>query len=233
MKLVKQPKKMDIINLDALVVGRINKKVKKRHGDLLPNSIRCIICGPSSCGKTNLLLNLLFSPEGLFFENVYIFSKSLYQDKYKLLSCVLNNIKGVNYYSYKESEEVPHPGDVKPRSIMIFDDIACGKQDNIKNYFSMGRHNNVDTFYVCQTYSFVPKQLVRDNANLIVIFKQDFRNLRHIYNDHVNSDMPYNTFQDMCLQVWKSGKNRFLVIDKDSDVNKGRYRSRFDVFIKI
>lgn len=232
MKIVKQSKKMPIVNLDDIIANN-DKKVKKRHGDLLPNTIRCIICGPSSCGKTNLLLNLLFSPEGLFFENVYVFSKSLYQDKYKFLACVLNNIKGIKYFAYVENEQVPHPSKVRSNSIMIFDDIACGKQTNIKNYFSMGRHNNVDTFYVCQTYSFVCKQLVRDNANLIIVFKQDFKNLRHIYNDHVNTDMSYNTFQDMCLEIWKSGKNKFIVIDKDSDVNKGRYRSGFDMFVKI
>lgn len=62
---------------------------------------------------------------------------------------------------------------------MIFDDVACEKQNNIRNYFTMGRHNNIYTFYLCQTYSYVQKQLIRDNANLIILFKQDERNLRH------------------------------------------------------
>lgn len=25
---------------------------ERKHGKLLPNTIRCIICGPSNCGKT-------------------------------------------------------------------------------------------------------------------------------------------------------------------------------------
>lgn len=232
MKFLKQSKKLPIINLDGIIAGN-DRLRKKRHGKLLPNSIRCIVCGPSNCGKTNLLLNLLFSPEGVFFENVYVFSKSLYQEKYKFLTCVLSNIKGIEYFSYSENENVPHPSEIKPNSVMIFDDVACGKQTNIKNYFSMGRHNNIDTFYLCQTYSYIPKQLVRDNANLIVLFKQDFKNLRHIYNDHVNTDMSFETFQNICLHVWDSGKNNFIVIDKDNDVNKGRYRSGFDTFIKF
>lgn len=232
MKFLKQTKKLPIINLDGII--SINDRLsKKRHGNLLPNSIRCIVCGPSNCGKTNLLLNLLFSPEGVFFENVYVFSKSLYQDKYKFLACVLSNIKGIEYFSYTENENVPHPNEIKPNSVMVFDDVACEKQTHIKTYFSMGRHNNIDTFYLCQTYSYIPKQLVRDNANLIVLFKQDFKNLRHIYNDHVNTDMTFNTFQNMCLHVWGKGKNKFIVIDKDNDVNKGRYRSGFDTFIKF
>lgn len=31
---------------------------------------------------------------------------------------------------------------------MIFDDIACEKQNNIRKYFIMGKHNNVDTYYL-------------------------------------------------------------------------------------
>ncbi len=96
----------------------------------------------------------------------------------------------------------------------------------------MGRHNKIDTFYVCQTYSFIPKQLVRDNANLLLVFKQDDRNLRHIYNDHVNCDMKFDQFKELCNMVWNRGKNNFLTIDKDRDLNKGRYRLGFDMFIK-
>ncbi|KYN21445.1 hypothetical protein ALC57_06181 [Trachymyrmex cornetzi] len=43
----------------------------RRHGPLLPNTIRCIICGPSNCGKTNALIGLIESPHGVRFENVY------------------------------------------------------------------------------------------------------------------------------------------------------------------
>lgn len=230
---MKQSVKLPIINLDTLVNKNVSSKKRKRHGDLLPDSIRCITCGPSNCGKTNLILNLIFSPKGLYFENVYVFSKSLYQSKYKFLECVLKNMTEIGYSAFSENDEVPHPSDVKPNSVMIFDDVACGKQTNIKNYFSMGRHNNVDTFYICQTYSFVPKQLVRDNSNLLIIFKQDDRNLRHIYNDHVNTDMSFDQFKEICSKGWKEGQNKFIVIDKDSDLNKGRYRLGFDTFVKM
>lgn len=36
-----------------------DKDACRRHGDLLPNTIRGIICGPSNCGKTNVILSLL------------------------------------------------------------------------------------------------------------------------------------------------------------------------------
>ncbi len=52
---------------------------RKRHGELLPSIIRAIFAGPSSCGRTNALLNLVYSPNGLSFKNIYLYSKSLNQ----------------------------------------------------------------------------------------------------------------------------------------------------------
>jgi len=230
MKFIKQPNKLSIVNLDNLV---LKKTTRKKHGELLPGCIRSIICGPSNSGKTNLLLNLIFSPNGLHFENIYLFSKSLYQTKYKFLECVLSNIPEIGYFPYSDVDQVPCPNEIKGNSLVIFDDIACDTQTNIKNYFSMGRHNHLDTFYICQTYSYVPKQLVRDNTNFLIAFKQDDRNLHHIYKDHVNTDMSYDQFKDICTQIWKRGKNKFLVIDKERTLNNGRYRSGFDIFITI
>ncbi|KYN15252.1 hypothetical protein ALC57_12519 [Trachymyrmex cornetzi] len=35
---------------------------KRKHGEMLPNTIRAIICSPSNCSKTNVLISLLESP---------------------------------------------------------------------------------------------------------------------------------------------------------------------------
>jgi len=50
---------------------------KRKHGEMLPSyTIHAIIYGPSNC-KTNVLINLLESPNGVRFEKVYVYSKSL------------------------------------------------------------------------------------------------------------------------------------------------------------
>lgn len=207
-------------------------KVKvKRHGLLLPNSIRSIICGPSNCGKTNLLISLIEDPNGLRFKNIYIFSKSLQQPKYKLLTKMLGLIKNLGLYTFTNNSEIPSPNDVKPHSIMIFDDVACEQQDNIRSFFAFGRHNYIDSFYLCQSYTRIPKHLIRDNTNFIIVFKQDDMNLHHIYSDHVNSDLTFEQFQNICKACWKD-KYGFMVIDKDSSFNNGRYRRGFDEFYK-
>ena len=231
MKFEKQQTSLPVKNFDTIVQS--TKKQNKKHGNLLPNSIRAIITGPSNCGKTNVLLSLLIDPNGLRFENIYVYSKSLNQSKYQFLEELIKSIKGLKYFPFNEHEQVISPENAISNSIMIFDDIACEKQDNVRSFFCMGRHRDVDCFYLCQTYSRIPKHLIRDNANFIVIFKQDETNLKHLFNDHVNTDMTYDKFKKLCLACWNNNKYGFVVIDKDSELNNGRYRNGFDCFINI
>ena len=232
MKLETQRALLPVENFDN-IISSSDSRENKRHGDLLPSSIRAIICGPSNCGKTNALFSLIMNPNGLRFENVYLYSKSLNQPKYKFLADLLSNIQGVQYIPFHAHEQVITPDDAKPNSLMIFDDIACEKQNHIRSYFSMGRHKMVDCFYLCQTYTRIPKHLIRDNTNFLVVFRMDEMNLKHIYDDHVNTDMSYDVFKNMCQVCWNCNKFGFLVIDKDSDLTRGRYRKGFDCFINI
>jgi len=47
----------------------------------MPSTIGAIICGPSNCDKTNVLISLFESPNSVRFENVYVYSKSLQESK--------------------------------------------------------------------------------------------------------------------------------------------------------
>lgn len=229
MKLIKHPLSLKIDNILADILE--NKSFIK-HSELLPNSIRCIICGPSNCGKTNIILSLLLHKNGLKFQNIYLYSKTTFQPKYKFLQQVLERIPEVNFFIFNNDKEVIHPNEASRNSIVIFDDVVCENQTNIRNYFTMGRHNQLDCFYLSQTYSKVPKQLLRDNSNFLIIFKQDDVNLKHLFDEHVSSDMSWSQFKKMCSVIWQQ-PHSFLVINKDCDINNGRYRKSFDVFINL
>lgn len=227
MKFVQQPYTIRVKNMDDKTQGVCEKAC--RHGKMLPNTIRGIICGPSNCGKTNVMISLLESPNGVRFENVYVYSKSLNQPKYRYLERLLGSIDEIGYFTFSDNNTIVPHSEALPNSVFVFDDIACDKQNAIREYFAMGRHSKVDCFYLCQTYAKIPKHLVRDNANLLVIFKQDGTNLKHVYNDHVNTDMTYEDFGTLCHACWQH-KYGFLVIDKDSAINDGRYRRGFNEF---
>lgn len=231
MQFKKQRISLPVRNIE--LSGGNDRKKTKRHGDLLPNTIRSIICGPSNCGKTNALISLLESPNGLRFHNVYIFSRTLEQDKYKYLENVLKPIKGLGYYTFSANENVIPPEKAKRNSVIIFDDVITENQDIIRSYFCMGRHRAIDCFYLAQTYTRIPKHLIRDNANFIILFKQDETNLKHIFNDYsIGCDMKYDQFRNLCNQCW-SEKYGFVVIDLDSEPNNGRYRKGFDQFVSL
>ena len=126
MQLVKQHKNIVIRNIDAST--KIRSKIK--HSSLLPNSFRALIVGPSNCGKTNVMISLLESPNGLKFENIYLYSKSLYQPKYEYLKRLISPIKVMGYYTFTDNEKIIPPDEAKTNSIMIFDDVACVVNQN-------------------------------------------------------------------------------------------------------
>lgn len=227
MRIVQQKAVLPITNRDFSDAPKAH-----RHGPLLPSTIRAIVAGPSNCGKTNVIISLLEHPNGLRFENVYVYSKSLNQPKYEYLEKLFKPIKGIGYYPYRDSENIISPSQAKPNSIFIFDDVACENQNVIRDYFCMGRHNSVDCFYLCQTYTHIPKHLIRDNANLIILFKQDELNLKHVYSDHVNTDMSFDMFKAICRVCWNDNFG-FVSIHKDSDAKNGRYRKGFDQYIYL
>ena len=143
MDFVEQTYKLPIENFDFVEEKKIN-----RHGNLLPDNIRAVFSGPSNCGKTNSLFTLLTHPNGVRFKNVYVYSKSLYQLKYKLLEKLLEPIEGIQYFPFGQHDQVVSPETALPNSITIFDNIATEKQDNVRAFFCMERHKNIDSFYL-------------------------------------------------------------------------------------
>lgn len=227
MRFIEQEKKLRIYNIDT------PDTIQFRHGELFPNTIRSLVLGSSGCGKTNLIYFLLVNENGLRFENVYIYSKTLEQPKYKLLKRIIDDIDGVKIFTFFENDKVISPEKVLPNSIFIMDDVIGEHQQVIREFFCRGRHNKIDIFYLAQSYSKVPKQLIRDNANLIVLFKQDETNLKHVYNEHCSGDMTYIQFKHFCVTCWNRDRFAFVVICKDSDRDNGRYRYGFDIFVVI
>ena len=77
----------------------------KRLLPYLPsNAFRMLMCGPSGCGKTNTLMHMLYNL--LYFDKIYLFSKTLQQPKYrKLLETFELISEGVGYDVIEESND--------------------------------------------------------------------------------------------------------------------------------
>ena len=218
---------------------------KRFNNPLFPKSIRDIIIGKSGCGKTTLLLNLLFRPGWLDYNNLCVFGKSLFQPEYKILKTALEENLPKEYILrlfnmrdeiqnsqippsavvqeraktiFETASDVPDPRELNPedKNLMIFDDLLLEKQNKCESYYIRGRHSNVDCFYLSQNYFKLPRQTIRENANFICLFSQDKRkNINHIYNDHVGDDMAKDEFRKFCYKYWLKPFG-FAVIDLTS-----------------
>ena len=110
---------------------------------------------------------------------------------------------------------------------MVFDDLLLEKQNTCEKYYARGRHSNVDCFYLSQNYFKLPRQTIRENGNLICLFRQDLKNMTHIYGDHASSDMKPGEFREMCRKIWEQPRG-FAVIDLTQDKDMGKYRRCLD-----
>ena len=112
---------------------------------------------------------------------------------------------------------------------MVFDDLLLEKQNTCESYYVRGKHSNVDCFYLAQNYFKLPRQTIRENANFICLFPQDLKNLSHIFDDRVGSDMTKEEFRQLCKTAWEK-QHGFEIIDLSSEKHDGKYRSGLDEF---
>ena len=107
---------------------------------------------------------------------------------------------------YQSAEDVPNPRELssEKKILMVFNDLLLEKQNTCKSYYVSGRHSNVECFYLAQNYFKLPRQTIRENANFICLFLQDLKNLNHIFEDPVGSDMTKEEFRQLCKVAWKN-----------------------------
>ena len=101
---------------------------------------------------------------------------------------------------YQSAEDVPDPRKLssEKRNLMVFNDLLLEKQNTCESYYVRERHSKVDCFYLAQNYFKLPRQTIREDANFICLFPQDLKNLNHIFEDHVTSDMTKEEFTELC-----------------------------------
>ena len=136
----------------------------------------------------------------------------------------------INAQFFDSCELVPDPSSLNPqkKNLLILDDCFLGKQNKAEAYYTRGRHNNCDTIYISQNYFKLPRQTIRENANFIILFPQDSRNINHLHADHCPY-IPIEEFRELCTKVWKN-KHNFVTIDLTTDYDKGKFRQNFQTF---
>jgi hypothetical protein len=117
--------------------------------------------------------------------------------------------------------------DPKQTTVLVFDDVMLESQELIETYFARGRHNGANCFYLTQNYFKIPNQVIRENANMIILFNQNLNNVRCIYSKYCSGDMGFPEFTQF-FQNCTAIPFGFCTIDLTSPPYCGKYRKGLD-----
>ena len=172
------------------------------------NNNRTLLVGPSFSGKTYLMLKIL---SRISDRDIYIITKSppeQYTNSKIKIKEISDEIKPLNEYE---------------NGIIVFDDILGSSNSKFMDqFFNRGRHNNLDIYYLSQSYFDLLKRTIRNNSNKIILFNQTLKDIEHIYRDVAGYDMSYDEFKELCRKSWEEDYN-YLCIDRSKKRDQGRY----------
>ena len=201
--------------------------------------------------ETTLLLNLLLQPYWLDYNHLYGFGKSqqeyqilkrgyeaglcksqvadIFHNQEVLVKVQLSPLESIEEYTgiyfHGDCAMIPDPSelDVVEKHLLILADCFLGTQNKSEAYYTRGRHNNCDIFYISQNYFRLPRQTISENSNFIILFPQDAKTLMHIHADHSLQE-----FKDYCRKVWNEANHNYVTTDLTSGKLNGKYRKNLD-----
>ena len=165
---------------------------------------RHVIIGPSNVGKTYYMLKILEKIGNK--RPIHIITRSPNQ-----------------YPNYKTSTEIK-PTNKNKGSVVIFDDLLGAKNSSlIVEFFTRGRHEDLDDYYIGQSYFALPRQSIRNNSDRLILLKQTLRDVQKMYYDFGAYDINYDEFKQMCHKA-RVERFIYLCIDMTKNKNEGKYR---------
>ena len=165
---------------------------------------RYVVIGPSNVGKTYYILKIL--------------------EKIGNKRPIHKITRSPNQYpNYKTSTDIK-PINKYKGSVVIFDDMLGARNSSqIDEFFTRGRHENSDVYYISQSYFALPKQSIRNNSDRLILFKETLRDVQSMYYVIVAYDMKNDEFKEMCHKAWDE-KFNYLCIDMTKNKKEGNYR---------
>ena len=89
-------------------------------------------------------------------------------------------------------------------STVIFDDILLRKQKSkIGLFFTRGRHNNIEIYYISQSYFHLPKNSIHNISKVVFLFKQTLREIILLLHDLAGIDMNLVEWKQFCRKAWE------------------------------
>ena len=157
--------------------------------------------------KIVLMLFLVQETFGKTFYTLKVLEKT---DNQRLIHIITTSPN--QYPNYKTSNEIK-PINKYTGSIVFFDDMLGAKNSSqIDDLFTRGTHEDLEVYYLSQSYFALPRQIIRNNSDRLILFKQTLRDVQSMYHDIGAFDMIYDELKEMC-RVALSETFKYLCID--------------------
>ena len=92
-------------------------------------------------------------------------------------------------------------------------------------FFTRGRHNAIDIYYISQSYFHLPKNIFHNIFYIIILFQQTLRDIILLFHDIAGLDMNLEQWKKFCRKAWENHYD-CLQIDRFAEIGQGRYTIR-------
>ena len=170
-------------NLIQNQLPKINKNNVKNPSVSTYENHRHVIIGPSNAGKTYYMLSVLEKIDNK--RPIHIRTRSPYQYPNYITSIDIKPI-----YKYKGS-------------VFIFDNkLGARNSSQIDEFYTRGKNEDLDVYYISQSYFALPRQSIRNNSDRLILFKQTLGDTQSVYYDIGAYYMKKDEFKEMCHKAW-------------------------------
>jgi len=232
--LEKREKRRNKINVKSVDIKPLFKDnddyVESPHPNLLRMPFSLLEIAPKGSGKTVLLQNLLVWYHK-YFDNIFIFSPTLYLDnKWKLLIDKLNIPVQNLFTKYEEKNLIVLMNKIKMankgkknkeklRTLIIFDDIIeqlpKGKKVSSLNKLAMNhRHYNISHIIISQAFKKIDP-VIRMNTTGIILFNTDNSAERFKIIEELSGNYSKKEFEKIYIEATNE-KYSFMFLNYDN-----------------
>ena len=100
--------------------------------------------------------------------------------------------------------------------------LLSEQESNIDLFFTQGRHNNFDIFYISQSCFHLPKNTIRNICDEIFLFKQPLRVIILLFHDIPGLDMNLEEWKQLCRKAWENDYD-YVQIVRFAEIGIGRF----------
>ena len=85
-------------------------------------------------------------------------------------------------------------------------------------FFTRGPNQNLDIYYISQSWYELPKNTIRNNCSSIMLFPQTKKAITMLYTDISELQFCFSEWRIFCRDAWQK-RYIYLQIDKDKDLD--------------